>query len=160
MLKSNRKGFSLIELLIVLAILFVIAAIAIPNFLASRRVANEASAQSSLRTIHYAQSTYQATWGNGAFAPDLATLGRESLIDGYLANGSKDGYNFEMYDVQGVAGSSQFSASAYPIKSSGILQTGLRRFGITEIGVMRGDKDLSAMPHTRGIVNSMRAIGY
>ncbi len=74
---SRQHGFSLIELLIVVAIILVIAAIAVPNLIRSRMAANEASAASSLRTIGDANVLYLSLFGVG-FAGELAHLGPPS----------------------------------------------------------------------------------
>jgi type II secretory pathway pseudopilin PulG len=115
----------------------IIAAIAIPNLLASRRAANESAAISSLRTIAAAEVTYQATAGRGQFGA-LRDLGASSLLDSQLASGTKSGYRFALTVQDGDRYTAPgFTVTATPIVTTGTGQTGIRSFYVDESQTIR-----------------------
>ena len=155
-MSNSKKGFSLIELLIVVAIILIIAAIAIPNLLRSRMAANEASAVGSLRTINTAEVTYSTTYGTG-FAP-LANLGGADpctaaaatacLLDSVLSAGAKSGYTITTPAPAALgtiaAPNVLYSASAVPTV---VGQSGQRSFCTDQSGVIRFDPTGAAPPN-------------
>src|SRR5574340_776405 len=120
-MRNKQKGFSLIELLIVVAIILIIASIAIPNLLRARMSANEAAAVSAVRTINTAEISYNSAYPTVGFASTLAALGGSTcappnsssacLIDSQLASGSKSGYTFTLATVGTPAAAYQVVAA-------------------------------------------------
>ena len=144
-MRKDSRGFSLIELLIVVAIILIIAAIAIPNLLRSRIAANQASAVGSLRTLNTAEITYASTY-NAGYSPDMPSLGPTAgtatptaslagLVDSVLAAGVKSGYSFTYTPGSAVNGRiDTYSLNANPIT---VGTTGTNFYFTDHSGVIR-----------------------
>jgi len=149
-MKKPQKGFSLIELLIVVAIILIIAAIAIPSLLHSRLMAKESSAVASLRNISAAQVSYSATYGSGygtlaqlgtAALPCIPSAAGACLLDPLLSSGIKSGYTITA--VPSGAGNTSYVSAAVPF-TVGV--TGQRTFCVDEINVIHYDVTGAAAP--------------
>jgi type IV pilus assembly protein PilA len=150
---SSSSGFSLIELLIVVSVILIVAAIAIPNFIRSKEAANESSAAQNLRNISTANFLYSSTYSAG-YSPDLPSLSGNTgnpapshaeLIDQVLAGGIKSGYQITY--VPGAT-DSLGHVIAYTINANPLVpgSTGQRYFYTDQTCVIRWNGNMQAGP--------------
>jgi type IV pilus assembly protein PilA len=146
-MKTRQNGFSIIELVIVVAIILVIAAIAVPNLLRSRVAANESAAVGAVNTINKAEASYASEYPDCGFAENLAVLGKSSsspsrssagLIDSLLSRGSKAGYDFTAIGGPGSCSATGKPRETYTVTATPQSpETGQRQFFSNQSGIIR-----------------------
>jgi type IV pilus assembly protein PilA len=149
---TSEQGFSLIELLLVVAVILIIAGIAIPNYLRSKMRANEAAAVANMRTITTAEVSYTTTYGIG-FSLDLISLAdnpsgivdqsHASLIDEVLAHGQKNGYSYTytVVNQDSLGHVTDYAVTADPLVPN---TTGTRHFYADQSGTIRSNDSTTA----------------
>lgn len=160
--KRTDAGFSIIELLIVVAIILVIAALAIPNMLHSKMAANESAAVAALRTLSGGEVNYVTTYSAG-FSPTLAAMGPPStgvtassssadMIDSVLASGTRNGYVFSYTPLYGSGSpvATGYQVTANPVSPG---TTGLWFYYLDQSNVIRGNYNSPATVSSAVIPN-------
>jgi type IV pilus assembly protein PilA len=161
-MQRDSKGFSLIELLIVVAIILIIAAIAIPNLLRSRIAANQASAIGSLRTINTCEVAYASSFGLGYSSTllqlgppatgSLTTPSAAGLIDSVLAWGTKSGYTFS-YVPSNADSSGKYNGYTINADPSQVGVTGTSYYFTDQTYVIRSSRTGPATASSSPVAN-------
>jgi prepilin-type N-terminal cleavage/methylation domain-containing protein len=154
----NQKGFSLIELLLVVAVILIVSAIAVPNFMRSRMRANEANAVAAIRVIHTSAVTYATTYSDLGFPAQLTNLGGANpctatstsacLIDDVMAQGTKEGYSY-VWTGDGLTPSVGFTLTGTP---QVVGTSGQRMFCTDQVGTIFYD------PSGAGCTNASQSL--
>jgi type IV pilus assembly protein PilA len=150
--RTRQRGFTLMELLIVMSIMIILMLIAIPNFISMKASANETSAMQSLRAIYQAQIQYQTSFPANGFSCSLPALGGNAsagppspqaaqVLQGELAQGQKSGYTFNIVNCTKVTVNNQDMYTSYEVTAvpQAVGKSGHKGFCIDQAGEIKAD---------------------